>query len=102
HLRQQIIDSFSLSDVPGDKRNLRAAGSQLSRQEASRDFNLLVFFRIRVKRDDHAAAFPNNDVEVGDHASDVAPVAVRPSRLAYRATPVPNASQPDRQESGRN
>ena len=48
----------------GDERNLRAAGSQLSRQEASRDFNLLVLFRISIEGNDHAATFPSDDVEV--------------------------------------
>ena len=59
HFRQQIVDSFSLCDVPGDERDFRAAGSQFSRQEASGDFHLFVFFRIRVKGDDHAATFPD-------------------------------------------
>src|SRR5579871_872523 len=88
--RQQIVDSFSLSDVPRDERHVRSAGPQFARQKLFGEANLLVLILIRVKTDDHSAASPSDEVEIRDHTLYVASVAVRTSSHADDPAPVPN------------
>jgi hypothetical protein len=97
---QQIIDAFALGGVPANRSDLCAAHPQFARQEISGGFNLLICIRVRIKGDDHAAAFPDNSVEVRYHALEVSSLAVWSGVLADRPAPIPNARQPKRQESG--